>query len=79
MCQKRKFAAQTAWMVAALAGLAMLAPSFAAAGIFTLVDDNSTAVIDTESQDGVMDWTVGGTDHLFQQCCCYRIAVSAEA
>ncbi len=48
------------------------------AGLFTLVDDNSTATFDTDSQANAFDWTVDGVDQLFQQAFWFRIGNVAE-
>ncbi len=37
-----------------------------------LTDDNSTAEIDPDDSNGAFDWTVDGTDHLFQQSFWFR-------
>ncbi|MEX0936768.1 MAG: PEP-CTERM sorting domain-containing protein [Pirellulales bacterium] len=46
---------------------------------FTLIDDNSTAMIDTEAQAGVHTWTVGGISQVFQQWFWYRVGDGPEA
>jgi hypothetical protein len=43
------------------------------ATIFNLLDENSTADIDTGSSSGMFNWTVDGIDHLFNQWFYYRI------
>ena len=40
---------------------------------FNLTSNNSTAVIDPALQMGMSNWTVDGTDHLFQQWFWYRV------
>ena len=45
----------------------------AQATLFTLEDDNSTAVIDTEAITGMSDWVVDGIDHLATQWFWYRV------
>jgi len=47
--------------------------STAHAGQFALVDENSTAGINTESQDGMFAWEVDGVSNLFQQWFWYRV------
>ena len=47
--------------------------------LYTLIDDNSTAIIDDGSSAGVGTWTIDGTDHMFQQWFWYRIGNTAEA
>lgn len=79
MAQIWKLTAQTAWIATAMICILAAVPGVASAGIFVLQDDNSTATIDTTTQDGVMDWTVGGTDHLFQQWFWFRIGANPEA
>jgi hypothetical protein len=54
-------------------GVCTLIASRANATLVTLTDLNSTVDIDTGSQAGVYNWTVDGTDHLFQQWFWYRI------
>jgi hypothetical protein len=49
------------------------------AAVVTLSDRNSTLNVDPDSQAGVSDWTVSGTDHLAQQWFWYRIGNTAEA
>jgi hypothetical protein len=58
---------------AAAFGLSLWAAGRAQATLVTLSDLNSTVNIDTGSQAGVYNWTVDGTDHLFQQWFWYRI------
>lgn len=53
--------------------ITMISTLSAQAGMFTLVDGNSTADINTESQDGMYNWTVDGVDHLFSQWFWYRV------
>ena len=46
---------------------------------YLLSDLNSTVAIDPDSSDGVWNWTVDGSDHMFQQWFWYRIgAVGPE-
>ena len=52
---------------------------YAQGGIFTLIDDNSSASIDTATQAGMYDWLVDGTDHMYQQWFWYRVGNTAEA
>ncbi len=47
--------------------------------LYTLIDDNSTAIIDDSSAAGVGTWTIDGTDHMFQQWFWYRVGNNAEA
>jgi hypothetical protein len=47
--------------------------------LYTLTDDNSTAVIDDASSAGMTTWTVDGTNHMFQQWFWYRVGNTAEA
>ncbi len=47
--------------------------------LYTLTDDNSSAVIDDSSSAGMTTWTVDGTDHMFQQWFWYRVGNTAEA
>lgn len=54
-------------------GFALWAAAPAHATLVTLTHLNSTVDIDTGSQQGVYNWTVDGTDHLFQQWFWYRI------
>jgi hypothetical protein len=49
------------------------------AGLFSLVDDNSTAQIDTGSQAGVNAWTVDGISQVFNQWFWYRVGGGPEA
>ena len=51
----------------------------AQAALYTLTDDNSTAVIEGGSSAGVGTWTIDGTDHMFQQWFWYRVGNTAEA
>ena len=41
-----------------------------------LIDDNSRAVFDLTSSDGMKDWTVDGVDHMQQQWFWYRIGAT---
>jgi hypothetical protein len=59
-------------------GLSGLFAQHSFAGLFTLVDDNSTAVFDTDSQANAFNWTVDGVDQLFQQTFWYRVGNVAE-
>ena len=56
-------------------GVILLAAGTASAQIVTLTDGNSTARIDTTptSQAGMFNWTVDGTNQLYQQWFWYRI------
>lgn len=47
--------------------------------LYTLIDDNSTVIIDDGSSAGVGTWTIDGTDHMFQQWFWYRVGNNAEA
>ncbi|MBX9788571.1 MAG: PEP-CTERM sorting domain-containing protein [Pirellulales bacterium] len=62
-------------LVAGLCGTSQ----YAQGGNFTLIDDNSSASIDTASQSGMYDWFVDGTDQMFQQWFWYRIGGTPEA
>jgi PEP-CTERM motif len=48
------------------------------AGLFTLVDDNSSASFDTASSANMFNWLVDGVDHLFQQAFWFRVGNVAE-
>jgi hypothetical protein len=48
------------------------------AGLFTLVDENSSADFNTDTQANAFDWIVDGVDQLFQQSFWYRIGNVAE-
>ena len=61
-----------------LLGLSSLFAPRSFAGLFTLVDDNSTATFDTDSQANAFNWVVDGVDQLFQQAFWYRIGNVAE-
>ena len=63
-------------VLALVVGVALMATSAANAGIFTLTDANSTATIDTTSQDGISDWVVDSVDHSYQQWFWYRIGAT---
>ncbi len=43
-----------------------------------LTDDNSTAVFDLNSSDGMKDWTVDGVDHMQRQWFWYRVGSSGD-
>lgn len=58
--------------------LLALSASISSAGIFTLVDENSVAGFDTESDANNPFWVVDGTSHLFQQAFWYRVGNTAE-
>jgi hypothetical protein len=45
----------------------MFLSSSASAGLITLIDENSVAKIDTQSQAGFYDWFVDGIDHMYQE------------
>ena len=47
--------------------------------LYTLIDDNSTAIIDDGSSAGVGTWTIDGTNHMFQQWFWYRVGNNPEA
>jgi hypothetical protein len=49
------------------------------ATLYTLTDDNSTALIDDSSSAGMSNWTIDGTNHMFQQWFWYRVGDTAEA
>jgi hypothetical protein len=63
---------RTALIAVAILGLTLLAAPMAKADV-TLTDQNSTVIIDPTSQAGVHNWTVDGTNNLFQQWFWYRI------
>jgi hypothetical protein len=48
------------------------------AGVFTLVDENSSVDFNTNSQANATNWLVDGQDQLFQQGFWYRIGNAAE-
>ena len=56
--------------------LLMVSPVLATS--YTLVDKNSTAVIDDGSSMGMDTWTIDGTDHMFQQWFWYRVGSSGD-
>ena len=56
-------------LVALLACLLVASPAM---GV-TMVDRNSTVVVDPDSANGINSWTVDGIDHMFQQWFWYRI------
>ena len=58
--------------------LSVLSGQRSFAGLFTLVDENSSAVFDTGSQANAFNWTVDGVDQLYQQAFWYRIGNVAE-
>lgn len=58
-------------ILAILTALALFVVTPAFADVITLTTFNSTAQIDTAS--GMYDWTVNGTDHLYNQWFYYRI------
>jgi hypothetical protein len=58
--------------LAVLSALGFAAAPQAQASV-TLIDQNSTAGIDPNSQAGVFNWTVDGKNNLFQQWFWYRI------
>ncbi len=49
------------------------------AALYTLIDDNSTAVINDGLSTGMGTWTIDGTDHMLQQWFWYRVGNTAEA
>jgi hypothetical protein len=51
-------------------------PSFA--GIFTLVDDNSSMTFNTASSGNASDWVIDGVDQLSRQAFWFRIGNTAE-
>lgn len=59
--------------------LAVTATTQAGLVSYTLTDDNSTAVITSESSEGMSEWTIDGVNHLSQQWFWYRIGNAAEA
>jgi hypothetical protein len=48
----------------------------ASATIYTLSDNNTSAVFDSASSDGMSSWTVDGVDHMYQQTFYYRVGNS---
>jgi hypothetical protein len=60
-------------------GLAGFFAQRSVAGLFTLVDENSSADFDTGSQANAFNWVVDGRDQLFQQAFWYRIGNVAES
>jgi hypothetical protein len=65
----------TGLLAVALTGL-FSRPS--AAGLFTLVDDNSVVEFDTDTYLGAYSWTVDGVSHLQQQWFWYRVGDTFE-
>lgn len=66
----------TVAMAAALLGTVAIGGTATAGhlgGEVELIDDNSTAIIDFGSSDGMHTWEVDGVDHLFQQWFWYRV------
>jgi hypothetical protein len=59
-------------------GLATLFAQHASAGMFTLVDDNSSVSFDTDSQQNSYDWKVDGVNQLSQQAFWFRVGNVAE-
>jgi len=51
----------------------LLATSPLQAAVYTLNDNNSTAIIDADNQSGMFSWTVDGQDQLNQQWFWYRV------
>lgn len=79
-----KFQSSMAFLRATVVcSLVVLGPSIffaqpATAGTFTLVDDNSEAGFDTDSQANALSWSVDGIDQLFQQAFWFRVGNVAE-
>jgi hypothetical protein len=68
----KKFPRITAF-VAMLAACALLGWATTAQAVITLTDGNSSATIDPSSQSGMNNWTVDGTNQLYQQWFWYRV------
>ncbi len=58
----------------ALGLVAMATPTSAA--VFTMTNGNSSATVDTGSSAGMNNWTISGTNSLFQQWFWYRIGAT---
>jgi hypothetical protein len=62
-----------AFFVVVVVALTFLPANRSRAQIVTLVNNNSTVLVNTASQAGVYDWSVDGVSQLFQQWFWYRI------
>lgn len=58
---------------------AVLLASAVVAAPITLTDENSSVVIDPNSQSGMSDWVIDGVDQLKQQWFWYRVGDNPEA
>jgi hypothetical protein len=63
----------------ALLALSGILAEPSSAGLFTLVDGNSSADFDTNASFNAYNWNVDGVDQLFEQSFWYRIGNSSEA
>lgn len=64
--------------ICSVIALAALSGS-ASAVVHTLSDRNSLVNIDDSSQAGMFNWSVDGTDHMFQQWFWFRVGAAPEA
>jgi hypothetical protein len=61
----------------AVAGLHLVAPP-TVAGLFTLIDHNSSMVFNTASSGNASDWIIDGVDQLSRQAFWFRVGNTAE-
>jgi len=77
-CSHRRVAVRAITSGLVILGLSAFAQQ-SHAGLFTLVDDNSSAAFNTSSSANTNSWLVDGVDHLNQQAFWYRVGNVAEA
>lgn len=70
---------KNALKILGLVALALLIALPANATVWTLTDVNSTVKVDTGSQSGMFNWTVDGTNIMYQQWFWYRVGNNPEA
>ncbi len=76
---KKSFVSSARWSEGALSAILVGGLVFQSeAQIYTLSQNDSTALIDAGSQAGVYNWSVGGVNQLYQQWFWYRVGSSGQ-